>query len=102
LVGASKVSGTSVYDTKGEHLGSIEDLMIDKMTGQVHYAILSFGGIFEIVRDYYPVPWEKLDYDTDLGGFRLNITKEKLERAPKCTNDHPWSDWKGVDTYYAK
>jgi len=69
LVAASEVNGTAVYDMRGKRLGSVEDFMIDKVGGQVNYAVLSFGGFLGIGSEYYPLPWRKLDYDTSLGGI---------------------------------
>ena len=100
LVAASKVNGTAVYDMKGGRLGSIEDIMIDKVSGQVNYAILSFGGFLGIGSEYYPLPWRKLTYDTGLGGFRVDVARETLEGAPRYERDRVWSDWAAVDTYY--
>ena len=52
LIGSDKVEGTAVYDAKGEHIGSIKRLMIDKRSGQVAYAVLSFGGFLGLGSDY--------------------------------------------------
>src|SRR4029453_8603669 len=71
LIGSDKVEGTTVYDAKGEKRGSIARVMINKRSGQVAYAVLSFGGILGIGSDYYPLPWSSLTYDTSLGGYRL-------------------------------
>ena len=60
LIGSDKVEGTYVYDAKGEHIGSIERVMIEKVSGQVAYAVLSFGGFLGIGSDYYPIPWQSL------------------------------------------
>ena len=68
LIGSDKVEGTYVYDAHGQHIGSIERVMIDKRSGQVAYAVLSFGGFLGIGSDYYPIPWDSLKYDTSLGG----------------------------------
>jgi len=67
LIGSDKVEGTYVYDARGEHIGSIERVMIEKVSGQVAYAVLQFGGFLGIGSDYYPIPWESLKYDTSLG-----------------------------------
>ena len=63
LIAASKVEGTKVYDRQGESLGSIYDVMIDKRSGQVRYAVMSFGGFLGMGESYHPLPWDVLDYD---------------------------------------
>ena len=90
VIGSDKVAGTEVYDRSGRNIGSIEKVMIEKDGGKIAYAVLSFGGFFGIGDDHYPLPWEKLKYDEDLGGYRVNITKEEVEGAPKY---HPDSDY---------
>ncbi len=102
LIAATKVNGTAVYDMKDERLGSVEDIMIDKIGGEVNYAVLSFGGFLGIGSEYYPLPWQKLTYDKSLGGFRVDIARETLNRAPKYTPDTTWSDWGAVDAYYGR
>ena len=93
LIGSDKVEGTTVYDATGEKMGSIERVMINKRSGQVAYAVLSFGGILGLGSDYYPIPWNSLKYDTNLGGYRLDITEQQLQGAPKYTsNDWDWED----------
>jgi PRC-barrel domain len=94
LIGSDKVEGTYVYDAHGQHIGSIERVMIDKRSGQVAYAVLSFGGFLGIGSDYYPIPWDALKYDTSLGGYRTNITEQQLKAAPKYQgNSWDWEDY---------
>ena len=64
LIASNKVEGTAVYNRQGERLGSIYNFMVDKRSGQVEYAVLSFGGFLGIGEDYYPLPWKALTYDT--------------------------------------
>jgi hypothetical protein len=66
--------------------------MINKKSGQVAYAVLSFGGFLGMGDDHYPIPWQQLTYDTGLAGYRTNITREKLEGAPKYSDRNEW-DW---------
>jgi hypothetical protein len=63
--------------------------MDDKFSGQVEYAVLQFGGVFGLGSDYYPLPWEKLSYDTDQGGYVVDVDKETLEAAPRYTPEEP-------------
>src|SRR5262245_15683997 len=69
LIGSDKVEGTAVYDAKGERMGTIKRVMLEKRSGQVSYAVLSFGGFLGIGSDSYPIPWDALKYDTSLGGI---------------------------------
>lgn len=82
LIAADKVSGTPVYDLAGERLGTIETVMLDKRSGRVAYAILAFGGFLGIGEHFYPLPWPMLRYDVDLGGYRVDLDRDRLEGAP--------------------
>jgi len=105
LIGSDKVEGTAVYGANNEKIGSIERVMIDKISGKVSYAVLSFGGFLGIGDDHYPLPWQSLKYDTGLGGYLTGITLKQLEGAPKYGNDNSW-DWadesrtRAVNSYY--
>jgi len=83
LIASNKVEGTAVYDRDGEKLGTIYNFMVDKRSGQVEYAVLSFGGLFGLGSDYYPLPWETLSYDEDEGGYVVEIDKDQLQDAPR-------------------
>ena len=83
LIASNKVEGTAVYDRNGDRLGTIYNFMVDKVDGQVEYAVLSFGGPFGMGSDYYPLPWERLTYDEELGGYQVDLVKEDLEEAPR-------------------
>src|SRR4029077_16059814 len=68
LIGSDKVEGTAVYGADNQKIGSVERVMIDKVSGQVSYAVLGFGGFLGIGDDHYPLPWQSLKYDMNLGG----------------------------------
>lgn len=82
VISANKVNGTDVYNTSGESLGEIHDVMIDKRSGKIAYAIMSFGGFLGIGEQYHPLPWSTLKYDTRQGGYVVGLTKEQLQGAP--------------------
>jgi hypothetical protein len=82
LIAGDKVSGTSVYNATGDHLGDIHDLMLDKQSGKVAYAVMSFGGFLGIGEKYHPLPWSTLNYDTREGGYIVNLSKDQLMGAP--------------------
>ena len=83
VISSERVEGTTVYNEAGDKLGSIDDLMIDKRSGQVRYAALEFGGFLGMGTNRYPVPWSLLEYNTTRGGYVVPITKDTLEGAPR-------------------
>jgi sporulation protein YlmC with PRC-barrel domain len=83
VISSEKVEGTTVYNTAGEKLGSVDDLMIDKVSGQIRYAVLEFGGFLGMGTDRYPLPWNMLKYDTAKEGYVVPLDKDKLEKAPR-------------------
>ncbi|CAM4235421.1 Photosystem reaction center subunit H [Comamonas aquatilis] len=87
IISSSKVEGTHVYNPAGDKLGSIDSLMIDKLSGKVRYAVMEFGGFLGIGTDRYPLPWDTLKYETSMGGYVVSLSKEQLENAPKYAQD---------------
>lgn len=82
LISSARVAGTPVVNARNEKLGTVHSLMIHKHTGQVAYAILSFGGFLGIGAQVHPIPWEKLSYDAGLHVYRVDMTRMQLEGAP--------------------
>lgn len=90
LISSDKVGGTEVYNQEGDNLGSIYTLMIDKVSGKVDYAVMSFGGFLGMGERYHPLPWRTLTYDTARGGYVVNLSREQLEAAPNYGRDEEW------------
>jgi len=91
LIASDKVEGTAVYGADQRKIGSLERVMIDKISGKVAYAVLSFGGFLGMGEDFYPMPWSTLKYDTNLGGYLVNLTKYQLDNAPKFNESRGWN-----------
>ena len=81
-IAASRVIGTDVYNMQGEHIGDIEDVMLDKTSSNIMFAVISFGGFLGIGEKYHAIPWSSLDYDPERGGYVVPFTRQKLEAAP--------------------
>ena len=92
LIGSDKVEGTAIYGPNDRKIGTVQRVMIDKISGKVAYAVVSFGGFLGMGEDYYPMPWSKLNYDTSLGGYRVDVTEDQLKGAPKFNRNTDW-DW---------
>jgi hypothetical protein len=92
LISSEDVQGTNVYgaadDTK---IGEIDHLMIDKLSGRVTYAVMSFGGFLGLGHSHYPLPWAALKYDSNIGGYRTGVTEQQLRDAPQFSDD-VWGD----------
>ena len=113
LIAAAKVGGTPVYNRRGERLGTVEDVMLDKRSGRVAYAVMAFGGFLGIGERYHPLPWSMLRYDVELSGYVVDIDRDQLEGAPSyaATEEVDWadrqwgqrlSDYYGVRPYWAE
>lgn len=92
LIASNKVEGTAVYNRQGEKLGEVYNFMVGKRSGEVAYAILSFGGFLGIGQKYHPLPWNALTYDTGKKGYVIDADKERLMRAPNyAAGEEPFS-----------
>jgi PRC-barrel domain protein len=100
LIGSDKVEGTNVYRSNGEKLGEIERIMLEKRSGKVAYAVMSFGGFLGLGHDHYPVPWARLTYNENLGGYEVNVSDEELKGAPKYSEtEWQWNQEQGRRVY---
>ena len=94
IISSDRVTGTSVYNSAGEKLGSVYKVMLDKYSGKVAFALMSFGGFLGIGEKYHPLPWSALKYDTSKQGYVVNLDKTMLAGAPTVDTHEgsPWSD----------
>jgi hypothetical protein len=111
LIGSDKVEGTVVRRSNGDKIGTIERVMIDKRSGRVAYAVMSFGGFLGIGDEYRALPWNVLKYNEDLDAYELNVTEDQLRGAPTPARgwevgavDRGWErnihDYYGVSRYW--
>lgn len=105
LISSERVTGTNVYNRAGDKLGSIEAMLINKASGQVRYAIMSFGGFLGIGERYHQLPWAGLAYDQTREGYVVNLNEAALKAAPVYSREQLDSyDYaqhaNAIDTYY--
>ncbi len=106
LISADKVVGTAVYDAGGERLGTIDSIMLNKRSGKVAYAVMSFGGFLGIGERYHPLPWNVLTYDEQKSGYNIQHSADDLRRAPNYSRDEVSAfdggtqQRRDVDSYY--
>lgn len=82
LIASNKVEGTRVYNRRGDRLGTVYNFMVNKRSGRVEYAVMSFGGFLGMGERYYPLPWNLLTYEERHGGYVVDLDERQLERAP--------------------
>src|ERR1700682_662019 len=92
LIASDRVEGTAVRRPNGDRIGHIERLMIDKISGKVSYAILSFGGFLGMGTNLLPLPWARLSYNPKFEAYELDIDDDELRRAPSFRGDKDF-DW---------
>jgi len=82
LIASTKVKGTKLYNRQHKHVGEIEDVMIDKVSGHVAYAVAAFGGFLGMGETRRAIPWSVLHYDTNDDGYVANVDDAVLKDAP--------------------
>ena len=91
LIASDRVEGTPVRGTDGATIGTIERVMIDKLTANVAYAVLSFNGLVGVGHRRLPIPWRQLTYDRKLVAYHLDLTQNELSATPQ-KSDIDWGD----------
>jgi hypothetical protein len=92
LIASDRVEGTPVRRPNGEKIGTVQRLMIDKVSGNVAYAVLSFGGFLGMGRKHLPIPWARLKYDLAQEACLVDMTDEERSHAPDYEADAEF-DW---------
>ena len=94
LIASDRVEGTAVRRPNGDKIGNVERLMIDKLSGQVSYAVLSFGGFLGIGHKHFPIPWGKLHFNVKTEAYEVDLSEEDMKKAPSFeeNKDFDWGD----------
>lgn len=82
---AKKVIGTSVHDENHETIGKVEDVVLDKLSNNIMFAIVGIGGVLGLGEKYHPIPWAVLDYDEEHDAYVIPYDKDELKAAPADT-----------------
>ena len=92
LIASDRVERTAVRRSDGTKVGFIERVMIDKVSGKVAYAVLSFGGFMGVGVKHIPIRWDQMKYGVSLDAYEINLSDEELSRAPLFEGDEEF-DW---------
>ena len=92
IVRTADVIGKKIIGINQDALGKVEELVLDKQNGMVRYAVLARGGFMGIGSEFYAIPWAVLEYCTENSAFKVNISKDEIEKAPGFNKDS-WPDF---------
>lgn len=81
------LTGTDVRNLADESLGSVSDIIVDPVTGQIAYAVVARGGFLGIGEDYVAVPWQQFRATPGLNTLVLNVTENAFAEAPTVDPD---------------
>src|SRR5215218_9581265 len=95
VIESDRVEGTAVFDARGNQIGTIKRLLIEKVSGKVLYVDVTFGGFLGMGVHHHTIPWDKLSYDKELEGYRTDVTEAQVQEAPAFYgDDRIWPDRK--------
>src|SRR5438128_25223 len=100
-----EVIGRNVINNNDETLGEIYEIVLDKVSGKVAYAVLESGTFLGMGGKLFAIPWNSIHFDASKEAFILNVDKDKLKNAPGFDKDN-WPNmadrtWgKSVSQYY--
>lgn len=89
---AKKVLNTSVKDVDGNKIGAVEDIVLDKLSNNIMFAVVGFGGFLGMGEKYHPIPWDLLDYDESYDAYVIGLSKDELKAAPADSIDELTKD----------
>ena len=84
---ASKIRGEKIFNRDGDHIGKIEDIMIDLQDGRIAYAVISHGGILGLGSKHIPIPWQAFSLRSLDNAFVVDLPKEALDKAEGLDKD---------------
>jgi sporulation protein YlmC with PRC-barrel domain len=99
---ATSIIGDKVHNANGDHMGKIQDIMVDITNGKIEYVVIEFGGFLTIGEKYFAIPFNLLKVDPGKKAFIFNQSKEMLEKAPGFDLNHwPETNLHAEETYWS-
>lgn len=102
---AEDVLGADVVNPRGDTVGSIEEIIVDRGNGRIEFMVIKSGAILGIGGRSVAVPYEALGFDERDGTFSLNAAEDTLtDRASRHDDwivfgDDADADAKDIDTW---
>ena len=91
---ADDIRGAKLYGRNDERLGEIDDVIFDHESGDIRYAVVDTGGWLSSKQFLVPADRIEIRSDKDRGDvdaddldYRVNLSKEEIERFPAYDAD---------------
>lgn len=81
FVKSSDLLGTDISNSRGETVGSVDDMIVDRGTGAIEYVVLSSGGFFGLGDKQVAVPYGAFGFDRSESRYRLNVSEAMIDNA---------------------
>src|SRR5687767_1456367 len=78
-ISARKVIDTDVFDANGNKTGEEKDVVLEKTSNNIMFAVVGFGGVLGMGERFHPVTWSELDYNEERVAYAVNFTKEQCK-----------------------
>ena len=88
FMSATTLIGDNIHNMQGESLGDLKEIMLNTSTGEVAYAVVSYGGILGLGDKLFAVPWKSFTIDYANHKLVLNVSKDRLKDAPGFDKDN--------------
>lgn len=88
FIPSADIEGSDVYSARDRRkVGVIHHLIIDKASGKLAYADVSFGGFLGFGDEHHRIPWQALSFDRELGGFVADVSEDQVKTAPRHSGE---------------
>lgn len=84
---ARELLGSTVRDRHGDALGTVDEIVVDRLTGRVSFAVVAPTDAEQPDTDLMPVPWTALAVTDDGDGLRLQAGARRIAEAPRIDRD---------------
>jgi len=88
LVSTGGIVGITVKNTQGENLGEIQELMIDRQSGRIVYALVTCSGVFGLHQKTLAIPWETLKVGINQTDVVVELPNDQFSSPTQVTLSH--------------
>jgi sporulation protein YlmC with PRC-barrel domain len=86
------ISDREVVGSDNKKIAEVEDLLVDRGSGRVEYAIITTGAVLGLGGRTVAVPFRAMTWDATGEKFMYSATADELKKLPKWTE----KDWSGL------